>query len=141
MREYKFRAWDKDNKEMLYQGSNTTYNNSVMDCRIVLDELGFDVLVRLYGKDEYEYRNNCELMQYTGLKDKNGTEIYEGDICNCREYECFGKIEWNEDNAGFYFYVAVEGGGFDEECLYEYADELEVIGNIHDNPELLGGAE
>ena len=78
--------------------------------------------------------------QYTGLKDKNGTEIYEGDICNCREYECFGKIEWNEDNAGFYFYVVVEGGGFDEERLYEYADELEVIGNVHDNPELLGGA-
>jgi hypothetical protein len=44
MREYKFRVWDKENKEMLYQGSNTTHNNGVMDCRIVLDELGFDVL-------------------------------------------------------------------------------------------------
>ena len=87
----------------------------------------------------FRHPERYHLMQYTGLKDKNGVEIYEGDICNCREYECFGKIEWNEDNAGFYFYVVVEDGGFDEERLYEYADELEVIGNIYENPELLAG--
>lgn len=75
--------------------------------------------------------------QYTGLKDKNGKEIYEGDICNCREYECFGKVEWNNEEAGFYFCVVMEGGGFEEERLYDYIDELTVIGNIYDNPELL----
>jgi uncharacterized phage protein (TIGR01671 family) len=132
MREYKFRAWDKDNKEMLYQGSNTTYNNSVMDCRIVLDELGFDVLVRPYGKDEYEYRNNCELMQYTGLKDKNGKEIYEGDII-FRPNEV-GRIEFSEDGSfliRFPHHLA---------RLNATWEPIEVIGNIHDNPELLGGA-
>lgn len=142
MREYKFRVWDKENKEMLYQGSNTTHNNSVMDCRIVLDELGFDVLVRLYGKDEYEYRNNCELMQYTGLKDKNGKEIYEGDIIT-EIYEGdiifrpneVGRIEFSEDGSfliRFPHHLA---------RLNATWEPIEVIGNIHDNPELLGGAE
>ena len=59
MREYKFRAWDKENKEMLYQGSNTTHNNGVMDCRIVLDELGFDVLVRLFLSSA-RFRSVCQ---------------------------------------------------------------------------------
>jgi len=75
--------------------------------------------------------------QYTGLTDKNGVKIFEGCICNCREYECFGKIIYNEDDAGFYFDVMYEDGGFGEEHLYDYDDELEVIGNIFDNPELL----
>jgi len=78
--------------------------------------------------------------QYTGLKDKNGKEIYEGDICNCREYECFGKVEWNNEEAGFYFCVVMEGGGFEEEHLYDYVDELEVIGNIYENPALIEGS-
>lgn len=131
MREIKFRAWQKHHRKML-PVKIIDFNRNTITV-----DYGEKTIPRFNTFD----MENFELMQYTGLKDKYGTEIYEGDICNCREYECFGKIEWNEDNAGFYFYVAVEGGGFDEECLYEYADELEVIGNIYDNPELLGGAE
>ena len=80
--------------------------------------------------------------QYTGLKDKNGKEIYEGDVCNCREYECFfGKIKWSNDEATFLFCIVCDGGGYEEEWLYEYADALEVIGNIYENPELLEVSE
>ncbi len=87
--------------------------------------------------------------QYTGLTDKNGMKIFEGDIIaipfeedrspweeNCTYYEN-GKVYFDEKRFGWY--VAFND---DEISLWEY-DEcgVEVIGNIHDNPELLGGAD
>ena len=132
MREIKFRAWDKKEKLML-QDIQTMYDGS---CNHKETEERYGWISCF---DSFINNDNYVVMQYTGLKDKNGTEIYEGDICNCREYECFGKVEWNNEEAGFYFCVAMEGGGFEEEHLYDYVDELEVIGNIYDNPELLGG--
>jgi hypothetical protein len=75
--------------------------------------------------------------QFTGLIDKSGKKIFEGDIVNCYEYECCGKIIYSEDGAGFYFLVALEEGGFEDEHLYDYAGELSIVGNIFDNPKLL----
>jgi len=75
--------------------------------------------------------------QFTGLTDRNGKKIFEGDIVNCYEYECCGKIIYSEDGTGFYFLVALEEGGFEDEHLYDYAGELSIVGNIFDNPKLL----
>lgn len=77
------------------------------------------------------------ICQCTGLKDKNGNLIWENDVSNCLTEDCYGYIGWNEDEAGFYFNVLLEDGGFEEEHLYDYQDGIEVIGNIFDNPELL----
>ena len=83
------------------------------------------------------YVDHSTICQCTGLKDKNGNLILENDIVNCFESECSGKISWNESEAGFYFDVLVEDGTYEEEHIYDYADSMDVIGNIFDNPELL----
>lgn len=77
------------------------------------------------------------ICQCTGSKDKNGNLIWENDIVNCTDEECCGYISWNESEAGFYFNVLLEGGGFEEEHIYDYQDCIEIIGNIFDDLELL----
>ena len=118
MREIKFRTWDKINKDM--------FN---------VESINFQER-RVY-KDTVSYRefNDIELMQYTGLKDKNNKEIYEGDIL----FESFGER---------YYRVIFENGSFRAEFkgdFEEYSFDLidvvaqgcEVIGNIYENPELM----
>lgn len=87
--------------------------------------------------------------QYTGLKDKIGTEIYEGDVmevdCGCDpgEYACCTHapsreiVIWNEDSSGFVT-KSIHTNGL-EEFSSDYTDSFRVIGNIHQHPELLKG--
>ena len=76
--------------------------------------------------------NEVTVGQYTGLKDKNGTEIFEGDIVQNIYGDIFTVGYYGEH---WYGYVLTTSDGCVDH-LYEY-DEYEVIGNIHDNPELL----
>lgn len=99
---------------------------------------GFNVLYDLGACVRY---SDYILMQYTGLKDKNGKEIYEGDIvfsgeekkCEmCGIYKCRNKypVVWNEEYHSWYLGEQGEGGA-------PYCNKpLEVIGNIYENPEL-----
>lgn len=74
--------------------------------------------------------------QYTGLKDRKGTDIFEGDIVNIIRAEEKGKVEWRENDAAF----EVVGDCLEASFLENlYGHDVEVIGNIHDNPELLKG--
>ena len=124
MREIKFRAFDGDKKEMILP----EYAERE-DFHILAD--GQIVETHEYGYERHELTskrpNSWVLMQYTGLKDKNGKEIYEGDYVNCNRYE-------NEEN---YLVEIKDIRYLPKELFGSNLNYLEVIGNIYENPELL----
>ena len=126
MRKIAFRAWDSEEKNFIY----------------------FDALEGLLSECDETYRRRCvgQFEQFTGLHDKNGKEIYEGDILK------------EIAPRGYIYRVFSAAGGFvinafqDEITMLRFAEPIanmqtagyiqeqcEVIGNIHENPELLNG--
>lgn len=143
MREIKFRAWDKLQKRML-----TVYSLShpvvvVIDYKTTGDD-AIENNYRVNLNDVEPYRDiaseNVEVMQSTGLKDRNGKEIYEGDVVRA-----VAESQYAEQSGCFQvilsFDLAWALANIDEEHglspTWGGWESLEVIGNIYENPELL----
>lgn len=116
MREIKFRAWDKDEKKMIYDAQDT-YDWGACGCKIPASNFG-------------ELLKSCpeffEVMQYTGLKDKNGKEIYEGDILLYELFKGCTLTRWVVTIPNIYISMRDES-----------VNQIEIIGNIYENPDLL----
>ncbi len=145
MREIKFRAWDNKKKEWLmgYEMPNLG-GFSLIGEMVLLGEWSQVIDKFLFSRDGYT-PDDLRIMQYTGLEDKNGKEIYEGDIVHLtkgwhtvesdeREKDTGedfieGEIKYFIPYAGF----GISGIGFDQLNLFP----REIIGNIYENPYLL----
>jgi uncharacterized phage protein (TIGR01671 family) len=136
MREIKFRAKRLDNKEWVVGFYGIKLNP-------ITGEDQHYIMVPQYNPNtDSSYFVDIEVNpatvgQYTGHKDKNGREIYEGDICACKKREISAdafEIFWMREEGCW-------GWRESEESLDPFyqriADYTEIIGNIHDNPELL----
>lgn len=130
MREIKFRAWDKDNDQMIY------------DFGLTPEYIPYQIPQGDESDDpaNYSYYDDAELMQYTGLKDKNGTDVYEGDILGFDkwkgEYYAIAPVVYERGCFEVYIKRIAESHNLQLGTLSLLA-ESEVIGNIYENPELL----
>lgn len=127
MREIKFRSWDCYNLKMLEN------NEPLISNRIIPLCLSVGVM---HYKDSPPSQREYILMQYTGLKDKNGKDIYEGDIVEDVSKGLIGEVSFYEGSF-------VRG---DALCVNSLINDnapkfLQVLGNIYENPELLAERE
>lgn len=123
MNNLKFRAWDKKLK-LLGNVSNIDFE---------FEEVTF------YIDDEEELDvsqtfKDVEIMQSTGLKDKNGLEIFEGDIVRNTHTGSVGRVHWCVHNTGFFYYVEKDKKDY---TVFRAKYNLEVIGNIYEDKELI----
>ena len=137
MRENKFRAWDKTNKRMIYLHQKDIFDfrkNGGFLVAFVEDDYKYGKYTRskLEAYDFVENTGNFIIMQYTGLKDKNGIEIYEGDIIKSQFLRKNGVIEYVDDKVCFMVKISMNEWHFISD-LYD----LKIIGNVYKNPELL----
>lgn len=143
MREIKFRAWNGGMMRYLHDGDINLTQRGV----IAPNEM-----------NEWWKAREWPLMQYTGLKDKNGKEIYEGDfviylnlniftsdhVLNrelCMEYARTGFVKYMQDTCQFMLAQRDQSDSYnfsnDLKLIYGDDEEMQVIGNIYENPELI----
>ncbi|EAF5786849.1 hypothetical protein AF454_13400 [Listeria monocytogenes] len=126
MRDIEYRAFVKETKKMLPVTDlcfNETESVGVSgcgdaNCTLCVDWYGFDDVV---------------LMQYTGLKDKNGKKIFEGDIVDISVYD---RLDWSSIKGKVVFLngaLLVEDVGHFAITLQSETNEIEIIGNVHEN--------
>lgn len=120
-------------REILFRGQ-TIYkskNNAWYKGSLITESEGAKIVYDTTDKNGWEYVIPKTVGQYTGLKDKNGNKIFEGDVLRVLAgVEAYGVYEFDMN-------IAVKD--IRDLTMFENADTLEIVGNIHDNPELLKG--
>ena len=130
MREIKFRGKRVDNGEWVYGDLIQYESGEVSIFSKKLSKYGYEA-TEMYKRDRIIPET---VGQYTGLTDKNGKEICEGDIVRDYDEGFLYKVMFCEHYAQFMFYDYLNDDYYDNQDIAEH----EIIGSIHENPELLG---
>ena len=145
MREILFRAKRKATNEWVYGYFVNEYDDSQIY-----------VQPQIITRSGREYVNENTLGQFIGLTDKNGVKIFEGDIlqsdeypyCSDGEYNYYAEVVWFDNgccNFGLWTHKNPKStvrGISDGNCVWFFdSNNWSVVGNIHDNPELIGGEQ
>jgi len=133
MRDIKFRAWDKRAKEMGYSGKVLDEDDNLLTS---LSDFFKVWCEQMDGK----LSPTVILMQYIGLKDKNGKEIYEGDILRygSKRDNIILQFVWNSvSDCGFKILRQKNKNVVHDIRMYRFDEQAKVIGNIYENPEKL----
>lgn len=123
MRKLKYRVWDHKKKQFVFNGS----------------ELG-DILEEIYDLEflEYVLRNRFIWQQHIELNDKDGKNIYEGDVVEFSytpDNKFIGEIKWLDDRAA---YGIICGNAFETmEEMMDYMTNVKIVGNVFETPELI----
>lgn len=134
MREIKFRAWDNSISSMMDVGE-------IHYCHGGVKVYGTGVSIgNGWATEKNGFKHDCHavLMQYTSLKDKNGVEIYEGDVVawKFKDGDILSAVEWDGPGAQFVMKPVNKDYGMGH-TLTGKRESLEIIGNIYENPELI----
>jgi uncharacterized phage protein (TIGR01671 family) len=136
VREIKFRVWSNELNKMVYPDQRGWYQNCFIGDNQYIQTCSLGVVIDKNGKQ-------LQVMQYTGLKDKNGKEIYEGDIVSTDLSRPFLIVEFR--NGAFMYQCHHNGQDYYDHIEPAFSDAIEstkyhgVIGNIYENPDLLEG--
>jgi uncharacterized phage protein (TIGR01671 family) len=126
MRDIRFRAWYKP-KGKMYSGSLESMNFETKVLGVYTVKNGYQQL----------RMSDFEIMQFIGLYDKNGKEIFEGDILRDQDGH-IGEVKWIQEHCAFLRFIPEPSGYYLIESGNAEDSELEVIGNIYQDYELLG---
>jgi len=143
MKEIKYRIWDKKKAKMIYPKNEDLLEELALereeshlvycDMEDIVITLSGDLMIAdECGHSEYLEKDRFIPTQYTGLKDKNGNEIYEGDILYYEVLMQGYEVRWDEHNACFF---AIDKNG--QRYRASAFNQMSKIGNIYENPGLL----
>ncbi len=131
MREVKFQAWDNVNRKMYGVGEQE-------DMHFYFDSSGIKAEWFFSSAGDSEILEHLIYRQYTGLKDKNGKEIFQGDILHIDKRfngsDIYGKVYWKDSG---YALITSRGSDTSTGYLEIVSPYTEIVGNIYENPELM----